>query len=110
MRTWSDLASPPETWPDPDAMSLLQALLLFGGGTLAVTLVIVLLVLAPSLTRGSGGRLSGEWWSEPLWFGGPTGELDADASGRRQLEPPAGASGQAGQTLESSGGGAGARW
>jgi len=104
MRTWSDLSAP-VTWEDPDPMTALEALLVFGGGTLGVVTLIVLLVMAPSVARGHGRRSSSDPWAEPLWFNGPTGALDADATaGLRELEQPAG------RTPEPSGGGAGARW
>ena len=96
-------------------MSTLEAVLLFGGGTLGLVLVISFLVVAPSVMRGARQHPSGDVWSEPLWFGGPTGELDEGGSTqRRQLEAaPAGRGGQAegtGVGEQSSVGGAGARW
>ncbi len=97
-------ASTPDSWPDPDPVSTLQALLLFGGIPAALGVVIALLTLAPAVVRGSTTDRSRTWWGEPEWFGGPTGELDAGAA-RRPRELEAGAPGGRG-----AGGGAGARW
>ncbi|MBA2638596.1 MAG: hypothetical protein H0U77_01070, partial [Nocardioidaceae bacterium] len=46
-------ANTPVGWEKSGAMSLGDALLLFGGSTLAITVVIVGLVLAPAAIRGS---------------------------------------------------------
>jgi len=89
-------------------MPLLQALLVFGGGTVGVITLITLLVLAPSVARGPGHRHTADRWSEPLWFGGPTGALDSgESSERKQLET---SGSRCMQTEPVGGGGAGARW
>ncbi len=92
-------AAAPVTWPDPDALPLLQALLLFVGVPLAIVLTISLLAAGPAIARGSRDRRDGASWTEPLWFGGPEQALDAgaDAPARRMRD-------------RTSGGGAGARW
>lgn len=62
-------------------MSLLTALLVFGGIPLALTLGISLLVVAPSLIRGDRQQRGVESWTEPQWFGGPGDPLTADRHG-----------------------------
>ncbi len=98
----SAAAAAPVTWPDADALPLLQALLLFVGVPLAIVLTISLLAAAPAIARGSRDRRDGASWSKPLWFGGSEPELgsgsaETDAPGRRMGD-------------RTSGGGAGARW
>ena len=105
-------ASPPDTWPDSNAMSPLNALLLFGGGVLAVVLVITVLAMAPSTAKVQRHRPGRDWETESLWFGGPNSELVAQpaAGSHPALESSSARTGTAaiGQTVE--GGGAGARW
>ena len=96
-------ANTPEGWEEPDAMSLLDALLLFVGGPLLISVVLALMVMAPSAMRGGGHQSGLSRWSEPQWFGG------AD-------QPSVGSARRAPATLEAppinseQGGGAGARW
>ncbi|MGH3356478.1 MAG: hypothetical protein ACRDOJ_11320 [Nocardioidaceae bacterium] len=95
------LAATPVTWTDPAPMSLLTALLIFGGMPLALGLVISLLVVAPSLVRGDQTQHGVTSWTEPEWFGGSG---DAVPAGRHAARAE----------LESSeseqAGGASARW
>ncbi len=92
-------ANPPVGWEESGAMSLGEALLLFGGSVLAITVVIVGLVLAPAAIRGSRQQSGLMYTSEPQWFSGaaPT------AGSRRAIEAPASGEGRPG-------GGASARW
>ncbi|MBA2697638.1 MAG: hypothetical protein H0U61_02560 [Nocardioidaceae bacterium] len=66
-----NLADPPTTWVDPAPISTLHALLFFGGLPLLIIAVITLLVMAPSLAKGSRYHLGQDWEAEPHWFGGP---------------------------------------
>ena len=99
-------ANTPVGWEPTDAMSLLDALLLFVGGPLLLTLVLVAMVMAPSAIRGGeqAGRPGQSRWSEPLWFGGADEIESASGAHRAALEAPS-------PSAESEpGGGAGARW
>jgi len=103
------LAGTPGTWASPSPMSVMQALLLFVGGPLAIIFVVTLLVLAPSLVRGDRQQ-RGVSWTEPQWFGGPG---DAVPAGRQSSRGQIG-SGEIGPRGEPVGeeqpGGASARW
>jgi hypothetical protein len=105
-------ATRPDSWPDPGAMSTLNALLLFGGGTLAAVLVITALAMAPSTAKVQRHRPGRDWETESLWFGGPNSELAAQPAGGSHpaLESSSTRTGTSaiGATVE--GGGAGARW
>ncbi len=97
-------ANTPVGWEETDAMSVLDAMLLFVGGPLVISVVLALLVMAPSAIRGGGQQAGLSRWSEPQWFGGG----DQAAVGRSggdhaALEAPAPAEAE-------QGGGAGARW
>ncbi|MGH3368103.1 MAG: hypothetical protein ACRDOY_12980 [Nocardioidaceae bacterium] len=94
------LAGTPASWGDPEPMSLLEALLIFGGIPLALALGISVLVVAPSLVRGDRQHRGVASWTEPQWFGGPG---DAVAGGRRGGELPSG-------NRADQAGGASARW
>ena len=107
-------AETPTTWPDPDPMSTLEALLIFVGIPLGLGLVIALLVMAPSVAKGPRYRPGLAWWADPEWFGGPS---RGEAEGRPAIA--AGASEPRGATAVSqvalsddslSEGGASARW
>ncbi len=105
-------ADTPTTWEPPSDMSLLTALLVFAGGPLAITVVLVLLVMAPAAVKGGRQQTGHSRWSEPHWFGGPP-QLSAGGSDDRAL--PAGsdagqAAGQAAGQDAVQGGGASARW
>lgn len=85
---------PAQGWPENPPVELLDALLLIGGLTLAVILVVTVLSIGPALARGE--RISpGVSASENQWIGGP----------RRSAGELAGP-----DTEESEAGGAGARW
>lgn len=99
--------TPLRGWEDASDMSMLEALLLFGGGSLAIIAVITALVLAPSMAGRSrhGDHLS--WWGQPQWFGG---ELGAGSAERPQLEAAAVAARSDDLDEVAAGGGASARW
>jgi len=100
-------ANTPVGWEPTDAMSLLDALLLFVGGPLLIALVLVGLVMAPSAIRGGeqAGRPGQSRWSEPLWFGGGEQVEAAPGAHPAALEAPSPSS-----SMTEPGGGAGARW
>src|SRR4051794_40418733 len=56
-------------WPAPPPMSTLHALLLFGAVPLAISVGIVLLVLAPSLAHGPRYRPAEQWDAGAEIFG-----------------------------------------
>jgi len=88
-------------------MSMLEALLVFGGGTLAIIAVITALVLAPSVASRSRDGEHLTWWGQPQWFGG---ELGAGSAERPRLEAAAVAAGTDDLDRVAAGGGASARW
>ena len=107
-------AATPETWQDPAPMSVLQALLIYGGIPLALMLLITVLVLAPSIVRGDRQQRGVASWTEPQWFGGPG---EAVTAGGRDHRPELGAGSgeapgvpgaEAGASQQA--GGASARW
>lgn len=65
-----NLADAPAAWEDPEPMSTLHTLLLFGGVPLLAMAVITLLVMAPSLAKGPRYRPGQEWDATPQAFGG----------------------------------------
>jgi len=67
-------------------MSLLKALLVFGGIPLALMAGITLLVLAPSLIRGDRQQRGVSSWTEPQWFGGPADAVPAAPGARGEIE------------------------
>jgi hypothetical protein len=94
-------------WGEGSDMSLGYALLLFVGGPLAIVAAISLLVVAPSLVKGSREQQGGSWWGEPQWFGG---ELGAGSAERPQLLAASGATSSEHPEQVATGGGASARW
>jgi hypothetical protein len=98
---------PARGWGEGSDMSLGFALLLFVGGPLAICVLISLLVVAPSVARGSRGQQQQSWWGEAQWFGG---ELGAGSAERPQLEAAAGATSIENLDQAATGGGASARW
>ncbi|MEJ7707681.1 MAG: hypothetical protein WKF82_10700 [Nocardioidaceae bacterium] len=65
------VADTPLTWPDPPYMSTLEGLLIFVGIPLLITVIISILVMAPSLARGSQQTSGRSWRGQPEWFGAP---------------------------------------
>ena len=98
-------ATAPETWADPDALPLLQALLLFVGVPLGLVIVISLLAAAPAIARASRQRRDADAFDQPRWFGGPS----VDAGSERRALGPGSANAESDAASEP-GGGAGARW
>ena len=97
-------------------MSVLEALLIFGGIPLGISAVLTQLVMAPSLVRGDRQQRGVSSWTEPQWFGGPG---DAVPAGRTAVRGELG--GAEGTDAEQRGeqrmpgraeepGGASARW
>jgi hypothetical protein len=96
-------ASPPDSWENTPKVSGLHVLLLLGVVPLALFVLITLLVMLPSMKRGSTYSPSTAWRGEPEWFGGPR-------SGTEGLDQ-AGQSTSAGATaIGSERGGASGRW
>jgi len=91
------LASPPETWQEPDNGSLLNNLLFLVGVPILVFVVLALLVYLPSMMRrqSSGPGLAFQERAE--WFGGPRKGVEATPAAAAKEE-------------QSEKGGAGARW
>lgn len=87
-------ADTPENWPEADAVSILSAVLLFGGLPLLVFGITALLVYAPSIARGES-LAPGTPEARSQWLGGP----------RRAPEELAAPDGE-----ESAAGGAGGSW
>jgi hypothetical protein len=101
------LADTPTTWPEPPPMSALHAILLFVGVPLAISVVIALLVLAPSLAGGPRYRPSEIWDADAEIFG----EAPQLESAPAYAEPPQlTAAAEHGHRPEPDSGGASARW
>lgn len=77
--------------------SAIETLLTFVVAPGALFVLIALLVYAPSMSRGPRYRPSVGWWAAPIWFNGPEGSENIDATVRAATP-----------TLD--GGGASARW
>lgn len=88
-------AEVPEGWSDPDAVSVLQAVLVLAGIPLLLFLVISVLVYLPAMVRGERVAPGGGATRENQWFGGPR-------KGTAELA--------AADTEESKAGGASGRW
>lgn len=110
----SAAADTPITWPEPEPMSKLNALLLFVGVPAGLFVLIALLVMAPSVAKGPRYRPGLSWWATPEWFNGPA---TPDGEERPALER--GTGGSTGATVLSQvtltdatmdEGGASARW
>jgi hypothetical protein len=99
-------ADPPAQWEDNPSVSPLYTLLVLVGAPLALFLLITLLVYIPSMRRGEGYKPGQAWRSEPEWFGGPRGGVEAIEEGRNRQAVGAGTSEQQGDTR----GGASGRW
>lgn len=87
-------AAPPVSWNQPDGLSTLDTLLLIVGAPLALLVMITLLVMAPSIAKGTNQRTHVPWYAEPMMFGTtPADESSAHAD-----------------TAGMTGGGASVRW
>jgi hypothetical protein len=109
------VAAPPTTWPSAEPVPLLQALLIFAGIPLAISAVIALLVMAPSLVRGDRQQRGVSSWTEPQWFGGPGNAVPAGRTPVRGEIGPEGTEGArddatAAPERAEEPGGASARW
>lgn len=102
-------AAPPGAWPEPEHMSLLEALLIYAGIPLGLTLLITLLVMAPSLVRGDRQQRGVSSWTEPEWFGGPRESVPAGRHTVREVGPGGAADDKADGKADQPGG-ASARW
>ena len=80
-----------------EGTTAIETLLIYVVAPAGLFLLIALLVLAPSMSRGPRYRPSVGWWAAPIWFNGPQGAENLDA-----------AIGAATPTTD--GGGASARW
>jgi hypothetical protein len=70
-------AAPPEAWPDAEATSALDYLLILLVIPLGLALVITVLALVPSMIRGEKYTPGQAWRNENEWFGGPKDGLEA---------------------------------
>ncbi len=108
------VADRPITWPDPEPMSTLHALLLYVGVPAGLFVLIALLVMAPSVTKGPRYRPGLSWWATPEWFGGPPARHSDDRPAlERGPSSPAGATAISQVELSDATlteGGASARW
>jgi hypothetical protein len=96
------LATPPDSWPEGNAVSPLDFLLVIAIIPLALVAVITLLALLPSMTRSGTTYQPGlAWRNEPEWFGG-----------RREIKDDDDTKAVTGAEPEPAGerGGASARW
>lgn len=94
-------------------------LLVLAGIPLLVTVVIVVLVMAPSLAHGPRYRPGQDWTAESEWFGAPHQRGAGSSLGLRQIEAPPNAaatptsphgSARAGSEPDRDTGGASADW
>lgn len=94
------LAAEPDAGAEPGSgLSAAQTLLIFVGIPVGLFALISLLVMVPAIARG-GYKPSLGWWSEPVWFGGPSEPYEA-------LERADSTTGSGGTSV---GGGGSARW
>jgi hypothetical protein len=71
------LATAPDQWPEPAPVSTLHALLIVGAIPIGLFALITLLVYVPSMMRDEKYHPGLAWRSEPEWFGGPNGGIEA---------------------------------
>ena len=83
--------------PSGTPLGAIETLLVFVGAPVGLFLLIAVLVLAPSMSRGPRYRPGVGWWAAPIWFNGPGEHENLDAVVRTATP-----------TLD--GGGASARW
>ncbi len=72
-------ADTPAAWEEADNPPGIEMLLIFGGITLGIALLISVLAAAPSIMRGDRHQRDVKSWNDPEWFG-------SDGS---QVRPPA---------------------
>jgi len=80
-----------------EGTSAIETILTFLVAPGALFVLIALLVYAPSMSRSPRYRPSVGWWAAPIWFNGPEGSENLDATVRAA-------------TPTRNGGGASARW
>lgn len=98
-------ADAPIGWPDQPPVSLLHTLLVFVGIPLLITVVIAVLVMAPSLVRGPRYSPGQPWDAGSEWFGAPEQVAAESGTTRTQLTGSTRAT-----TTDQNAGGASARW
>ncbi|MET9023116.1 hypothetical protein ABZV93_24390 [Actinopolymorpha sp. NPDC004070] len=99
------LAGTPDTWTKETPMPMLEVLGIYAGIPIGLFALITLLVLTPSLIRGSRVQPGVSWSGQPEWFGDRPGaeeSVEADRT-ERSTGGPEGPTG-AGR------GGAGGQW
>lgn len=95
--------STPDTWTSEPPMETLEALGIFVGIPVAIFVLIVVLVSAPSWIRDSTQRPGLSGWAAPQWFGArPESGADSGATDPTTTSEAEGSEGTRG--------GAGARW
>jgi hypothetical protein len=88
------LATPPESWEDPDNGSALELLLILGGIPLAIILLLALMVYLPSMMRGQSSEPALAFQERSEWFGGPRKGVEATEQPAGQGEDKGGAGGR----------------
>lgn len=107
--TSTAFAEPPASWEDPPSVSPAHVILLLGVVPVGLFLLITLLVYLPSMSKGEHYQPGQPWRSEPEWFGGPRGGLEAaDRAADRAAQPAAVGAGHDGD--EPDRGGTSGRW
>ncbi|MFD2081519.1 hypothetical protein SAMN05421678_106218 [Actinopolymorpha cephalotaxi] len=99
------LAGTPDTWTKETPMPMLEVLGIYAGIPIGLFALITLLVLTPSLIRGSRVQPGVSWSGQPEWFGDrPDAEQSAEAD--RTEQSTGGPEGTTGTGR----GGAGGQW
>jgi hypothetical protein len=75
--TSTAFADPPRTWENPPPVSPAHVILLLVVVPAGLFLLITLLVYVPSMSKGEHYQPGRPWRSEPEWFGGPRGGVEA---------------------------------
>jgi hypothetical protein len=102
--TGAAFATAPDTWEDPGQVGVLNALVVFVFIPLGLFMLITLLVMLPFMRKGESYQPGQVWRSEPEWFGGPRGGIDAVD----ETPPAAVGSGRSGSAADR--GGASGHW
>jgi hypothetical protein len=103
--TSTAFAEAPSTWDDPPHVSPGYVILVLVVIPVALFALITLLVYVPSMKRGESYHPGQPWRSEPEWFGGPKGGVEA---ADRAPQPAAVGAGPEGD--DTSRGGTSGRW
>ena len=85
--TGTAFADPPASWENNDQVSPLHVLFVFVIAPVGLFALITLLACLPAMMgKDKGGYRSGQpWRSEPEWFGGPRGGVEAADRTERPL-------------------------